>query len=66
MASTDSVIVSARTRCARHRGPTSGFCYLCFRAELEEHLAQENPSMRRDDVIRLVDEWMLAADRPEN
>ena len=38
----------------------------CFRAELEDHLARENPTMKRDDVCNLVDEWMVAAEKPEN
>jgi len=62
----DEILARARARCAQHRGPTSGFCALCFRAELEEHLARENPSMKPDDVGKLVDEWILAADSPAN
>ncbi|MEX2206672.1 MAG: hypothetical protein WEF50_10640 [Myxococcota bacterium] len=62
----DSLVARARARCAQHRGPTSGFCHLCFRTELEDHLARENPTMSRDEAVQLVDDWILAADHPEN
>ena len=66
MTPAELIISGAKVRCAQHRGPTSGFCHLCFRAELEDHLARENPTMKRDDIVQLVDEWMLAAEKPEN
>jgi len=62
----DEILARARARCAQHRGPTPGFCALCFRAALEDHLARENPTMKRDDVVQLVDQWILAADKPES
>jgi hypothetical protein len=65
MIPTELIISRARARCAQHRGPTSGFCHGCFRAELEEYLARENPTMKRDDVCQLVDEC-LAEDGMEN
>ncbi|OFX03788.1 MAG: hypothetical protein A3E78_01900 [Alphaproteobacteria bacterium RIFCSPHIGHO2_12_FULL_63_12] len=55
-----------RRRCAAHRGNSTGFCQQCFRSELEHVLAIENPEMNRDDVIQLVDGWILAADSPPN
>ncbi len=60
------ILDRARARCAQHRGPTSGFCHLCFRAELEIHLQRENPTMKPVDVSDLVDKWILAADSPPN
>lgn len=61
-----AIVEAARARCAKHRGPTEGFCALCFRFELEDHLARENPGMKRDDVAQLVDEWIVAANKPFN
>ena len=55
------LVAKARARCAEHLGPI-GFCHICFRAELEDLLAAENPELKRDDVVQLVDQWMLAAD----
>lgn len=58
----EQIISQAEDRRSQHRGPTRGFCHLCFRLELEDHLARENPTMKRDDIIQLADEWILAAD----
>lgn len=60
------VISRAKARCTQHRGRTQGFCSLCFRVELESYLASENPSIPLDTITRIVDEWMLAAERPAN
>lgn len=53
-----------RARCAKHRGPTSGFCRECFLAELEDVLAAEHPELNRDDVFELIQSWMAAVDEP--
>lgn len=53
-AQAEVLVAKARARCAEHLGPL-GFCAICFRAELEDLLAQENPALKRDDVVQLVD-----------
>ena len=61
----DDLIQRARERCAEHL-PASGVCHLCFRAELEEMLLEENPEMRRGGAHDLVDEWVRRAGEPEH
>ena len=51
----DELITRARRRCSRHL-PASGVCHLCFRAELEDMLLEENADMQRRDAHDLVEE----------
>lgn len=55
------IVSRAVARCANHL-PGVGVCHMCCRAEREDHLAEEHPQLKRDDIVRIVDEWILAVD----
>ena len=60
----DSLLERAKTRCAKHRGATSGFCRAGFLAELDDALAREHPELKRDDVFELIQSWLASAHDP--
>lgn len=60
MLSPSQIVERARSRCAQHLGPL-GFCAICFRAEIEDAIAQEYLAMDHDEITvligRLDDRW---------